>query len=640
MKQSRHRFGSKVLALLLVLCLTLSSAAYALTPEELKALLQDYYLDEVTDATLSKTSVDEILNELGDPYTHYMTAEEYRTFLQSMQDTELVGIGIATEAAPEGLRIMTVYEQGPAAKAGLKAGDCILAVDGRPAQGQPLDTVVAWIRGEKGEAVTLQIQHENGTKGDYAIERDLVVTPLTTAKRLDTGVVYIDCLSFGEQTAAHFEKTLQEYPSSPLWIVDLRANPGGDLQALTDTLGLFLGKSNVFYMRDGNDQYVYSETDRDALTQKPLIVLTSGWSASASEIFASVVRDAQVGLLVGETSYGKGVTQVLLDDKSFPQFFQGGDALKITAYRNFMPKGNTPDRIGVIPHLLVPSKLAADVAKLLQNQEPASAQRSGYLKLTLGGMDWYVNAAGMQTQEQKAALIALLEAIPPHAGLQAGNSAGVWQGATPATIAGQYGLTAYRSRGFTDVSGDVGDAINTLATYAVLKGDGTGQFRPEGQMTRAELCALLVQAFGLKQSSKRSSFLDVQETDWFAGDVWAANAAGLMNGVGGARFDPQGTVTQEQLITVLARATTKINALFYETEKKWSPDTDSVSDAFSIWAHSSVWLMSDATGQIGDETINLLFDDVSNMSPQKAATRKQAAQMLYQILTYTNIVPL
>lgn len=640
MKQRRHLFGSRALALLLVLCLALAPSVFALTPDELKVLLQEYYLDEVTDATLSKNSVDEILKELGDPYTQYMTAEEYRTFLETMQDQELVGIGIGTEAAPEGLRIMTVYDDAPAFAAGLKPGDLVLAVDGKTAKGQSPDTVISWLRGEKGVAVTLNIQHTDGTTQEYSIVRDKIVTPLTTATQLDSGVVYIDCLSFGDQTAAHFQKILQTYPQAPCWMVDLRANPGGNLQALTDTLGLFLGKNRVFYMRDGKNQYVYSESDKDAVTKKPLIVLTSGWSASASEIFASVVRDAQAGLLIGETSYGKGVTQVLLDESVFPQVFQGGDALKVTAYRNFLPSGNTPDRIGVIPHLLVDAQLAVDVATLLKTQEPPSAQRSSHIKLTLGGMVWFVDTAASQKNAQQAALTALLEAIPPHAPLQVGSPTGTWTDTTAAAVAKQCGLTGYRARGFTDVTGSVGTAINTLATYELLKGDGSGKFRPDGQMTRAELCALLVQAFGLKQSTKRATFLDVKDGDWFAGAVRAANAAGLMNGVGNARFDPQGLVTQEQLITVLARATTKINAMFYETEKKWSPDNDTISDSFSIWSHSAVWLMTDATQQIGDETVNLLFDQVRNIAPQAAATRAQAAQMLYQIMAYTNIVPL
>ena len=137
-------------ALILAAVLCLAPAAQALTPAQLLELLDTYYIDEIPQAAREAGTVEEILQALGDPYTLYMTAEEYEAFQASMRDTTLVGIGITGQTDPEGLRITIVHEDSPAQDLGLVPGDLIIRVDGQDAAGQSTTTISGWLRGEEG----------------------------------------------------------------------------------------------------------------------------------------------------------------------------------------------------------------------------------------------------------------------------------------------------------------------------------------------------------------------------------------------------------------------------------------------------------------------------------------------------------
>ncbi|MBQ5584185.1 MAG: PDZ domain-containing protein, partial [Ruminiclostridium sp.] len=137
-------------ALVLAAALCLSPAAQALTPDQLKDLLQEHYIDEIPQAALDADTVEGILEALGDPYTMYMTPEEFAQFQASMQDSSVVGIGISALADETGLLVVGVYEGSPAETAGLVAGDVIINVDGNDAAGQPAEVITGWLKGEEG----------------------------------------------------------------------------------------------------------------------------------------------------------------------------------------------------------------------------------------------------------------------------------------------------------------------------------------------------------------------------------------------------------------------------------------------------------------------------------------------------------
>ncbi len=641
MNQLRRLALRKILPLLLVLTFAMTPImAQALTVDQLKTLLQEYYLGEVSDAVLSQSSIDSVIKTLGDPYTRYMTAKDYQALVDSMSDQEISGIGINANVVEEGLLIVLPHEGGPAQKAGLVGGDLIVAVDGKSAAGQAGETVTQWLRGEAGTQVTVDVRHQDGTTRQYTLTRAVLVIPSTTSETVLGRVGYIDCTTFGGTTQTHFLEAVGAEKDAKIWMIDLRRNLGGDVNATAQSLGVFLGKGTVVYMRNGQDQYVLFLSQQEAKTLKPTIVLTSQYTASAAEIFSGVIRDVDQGLVIGGKTYGKGVAQTILDSSvpGMEEYFKDGDALAITAFRYFTPSGSTADQIGIIPHLLVDPAQADEIALLLTADEPAGGLEN-YLRLNLAGWHWYVDLREAAAPENLSCFAALLSALPPSVTVGQGTNQGDWQSVTVQSLVQKYQLADYHHRGFSDVGADeTGNKINTLATYDILKGQGNGSYHPDSKMTRAEFCALLVQAMNLKTPKTAPAFSDVPKGAWYADEVAAVSGAGLMLGTGGGRFDPQGTVSQEQLITTMARVGTNLSAYFYEGAKDWNADTDSVPAAFSSWAQSSVWLLDESQSDLMAQPRSLLHRDVDQLAPRAAATREDAAVLLYNLFTYIRIL--
>ena len=151
----------QALALSLSLLLTLSPGAYAaLTTKQAGQLLEEFYIDEVPPSVLAQPTIPEMLEALGDPYTEYFPPQDYQSFLSSMSDISLVGIGVTFQVTEEGLYLNEILEHSPAEAGGLRPGDLIIAIDGRSVLGQDSDTITGWIRGEEGSTVSVTYLRE------------------------------------------------------------------------------------------------------------------------------------------------------------------------------------------------------------------------------------------------------------------------------------------------------------------------------------------------------------------------------------------------------------------------------------------------------------------------------------------------
>ena len=626
------------LAVLLLFSL-LAPAAQALTADQLKELLGEHYLYGVTDAVLDEDTIEAIMAEIDDPYTDYLDAEEYQALLASMEDTEVAGIGISGTMTEQGLLIAEVFPNTPAQRKGLVAGDIITAVDGQSTIGQEANTVTGWIQGEAHTQMRITVLHADGKERDYTITRLKIVIASTTSEILENGMGYINCKTFGTSTLGHFLDAMKKDMTGGAWIVDLRSNLGGDVYGVSQVLGVFIGMANVVYLRDGKDQYLLYRSSQDSVTIYPTIVLTSGYTASAAEIFASAIRDRGRGLIIGETTYGKGVAQVLLDQRQYPDYFSEGDALKVTAYRYFAAESHTTaDRVGVIPHVLVPAQMGEGIAQLLSTEAPYG-DCSGYLRIVLGNWRWYIDLEYALSEEMRPYFVALLEATAPGTVMRLGTEDGQWVYTNALELVAEFGLTEYQSRSFSDVGDSLYRmAINTLATYDILRGKGDGTFNPKGSLTRAELCAVLCQAMNL-DSSGTSDYTDVPESAWYADEVQAVTNAGHMKGVGDGKFNPEGLVTQEQMITVMARLTVNLNTLIYEESKAWNDATDGVPEGYSDWSQAAVWLLAKSQVNLFGKPVNLLYDEPENIDPQGYALREETAAVLCRVLEYVWILP-
>ena len=625
MKKRLFRLG----ALCCVAAMTITTGAQALSVEEAYDILQRSYVDKLPRAAQDAKSLDELFSYTDD-YTYYMTAEEYQAFLQGVEgDVSFAGIGAEITYVPEGIRIVSVLKGGGAEKAGLAAGDIIIAIESESCAPGGAEHR-AKLLGEAGTSVTVTVRHADGTQADYTVTRALVTQTNTTVS-VTGGVGYIDCDSFGTQTGTYFQEGVRGNDSAVhAWIVDLRGNGGGLTSAAVSALGAFSGEGDLTYFVDQDGESTAQSYSGKDLTDKPAIVLMDSGSASASEIFAGGVLGTGSGIVIGTRSYGKGVAQVLYDESNCP--YLHGDAVKVTAYRFYCAGGNTTDRIGVVPTLYIPQDQAVAAARLLSGEK---TKDSAYLRLVLNGCDFYIDIPAAK-ESSSAALEAILTALTPDAVLYWGENGGERK-LTLAQAREKCGFAASSALDFSDVAdSEYAEEIDSLAASRIVFGDG-GKFRPDATMTRAEVCALLAQALDL-YSTANGCFTDVAKGSWYAPSVNAMAAIGLVSGVGGGKFDPNATMTQEEFITVLGRLVEFVNLdarEFLDKNPLAILQPLPKYKGFSPWAIRSVELLTNSVFGEDGNAVNLYCTAFEDIEPKAPILREQAAAALYNALRTT-----
>ena len=628
MRKRLFRLG----ALCCVAAMTITTGAQALSVEEAYDILQRSYVDKLPRAAQDAKSLDELFSYTDD-YTYYMTAEEYQTFLQGVEgDVSFAGIGAEITYVPEGIRIVSVLKGGGAEKAGLAAGDIIIAIEGESCAPGGAEHR-AKLLGEAGTSVTVTVRHADGTQADYTVTRALVTQTNTTVS-VTGGVGYIDCDSFGTQTGMYFQEGVRGNDSAVhAWIVDLRGNGGGLTSAAVSALGAFSGEGDLIYFVDQDGESTAQRYSGKDLTDKPAIVLMDSGSASASEIFAGGVLGTGSGIVIGTRSYGKGVAQVLYDESNCP--YLHGDAVKVTAYRFYCAGGNTTDRIGVVPTLYIPQDQATAAARLLSGEK---TKDSAYLHLVLNGCDFYIDIPAAK-ESSSAVLEAILTALTPDAELYWGENGGERK-LTLAQAREKCGFAASSALDFSDVAdSEYAQEIDSLAASRIVFGDG-GKFRPDATMTRAEVCALLAQALDL-YSTANGCFTDVAKGSWYAPSVNAMAAIGLVSGVGGGKFDPNATMTQEEFITVLGRLVEFVNLdarEFLDKNPLAILQPLPKYKSFSHWAIRSAELLTNSVFDENGDAVNMYCMSLEDIEPQVPILREQAAAALYNALHTTGVL--
>ena len=626
MKEKGLRLGAFSCAAALLL----ATGTQALSVEEAREILQRSYVDRLPRAAQDASSLDELFSYTDD-YTYYMTGEEYKAFLAGVEGEEsFTGIGAEILYGEDGIEIVSTLKGGGAEKAGLLAGDVIVAIDGEgcvPGTDEAREKLI----GEAGTQVRVTVLRADGSKKDITVTRALVVQTNTTVSA-EGGVGYIDCGSFGSQTGTYFQDGVRKNDSAVrAWIVDLRGNGGGLTSAAVTALGTFAGKGELAYFVDRGGNAIPERYDGADLTDKPVIVLMNGGSASASEIFAGGILGTGLGIVIGERSYGKGVAQIVYDGTNCP--YLTDDAVKLTAYRFYCAGGNTSDRVGVVPTLYIPQGRTTAVAQLLAGEKRADG---AYLHLVLAGLDFYVDAA--EAKEQTGATEALLRALAPDTALYWGEN-GAEERVTSAQAREKLGAPQ-ASLDFSDVdrSAYAGE-INALAAYRIVFGD-KGAFRPEDTMTRAEVCALLAQALDVYARGE-GYFTDVPKDSWYAPSVNAMASLGLISGVGGGRFAPNATMTQEEFITVLGRLVEFLNldARAYLDEHPLAILQPLAQyKSFSPWAIRCVDLLTSSVTDEDGNAVTMYCTDLARIEPKAPILREQAAAALYNALRTTGVL--
>lgn len=622
----RTKLPVRAAALGLTLTLALSPAAGAITVDEARDLLRENYIDEIPEEVLALPTIEEITAALGDPYTYYMTAEEYADFQSGMEGTNVVGIGVMVEKTADGLLVSSVAPDAPGQEAGLKAGDLIVAVGGTTIRdaGSP-DALVALIAGEAGSQVTITILRE-GRELEFTMTREPVVFPTVTGQVVDDHIGWLSCSSFGETSGSYFEEYITaEDEAADRWVVDLRGNPGGSAAAVIEAVGHVLGNHDVAYVVDRQGNLAAWRpnpfpVEIPGLIQEPLVVLVDGNSASAAELFAAAMRDYHYGLIIGTRTFGKGIAQNVFEQPD-------GSAFKITTNRYYSPDYVTPDRSGVLPHLVVDANLADEVARLLcgDAQEEDSAD---VLVLQLAGQTWYVHRDQAVSGDYAPAFAELLSAIAPDTPMTLDGKA-----VTPAEVSKAWGVD-YVSRWFDDVAGSpYGDEINTLASLGVLLGNETGSFEPQDRLTRGELVSMMVQAMGYWcwESQGTAPFTDVDREDWYAAAVDIAYNLGLIQGNEKGEFRADDPVDHQQFLTILARMGERADLSIQRRLEQVTEEelAGGAVQAYDAWARPYV---------VTAQALDFLAVPLEELDPAAPTTREEAAVMLYRMLDYIGIL--
>ncbi len=312
--------------------------------ETLAEYIEENYYEEVDVEDLRSGLYQGLFDNL-DVYSQYYTEEEYNELLSDTLEGTYCGIGasLTQDASTMIVTVVRVYDGSPAAEAGLMAGDVIYQVDEYDATSMELSELVTHIRGEEETTVHL-VTYRSGEEIEYDIERRNMSYPTVVYDMLEDKVGYIEVSEFAESTEAQFRTALTDLESQGMeyLIVDLRSNPGGVLTTVCDMLDMILPDGLLLYTEDrAGNRTEYHSTDSESLTV-PLAVLVDGNSASASEIFAGAVKDRDAGLIIGTTTYGKGVVQSV-------QSLRDGTAFKLTTHRYFTPGGTCIQDIGIEP---------------------------------------------------------------------------------------------------------------------------------------------------------------------------------------------------------------------------------------------------------------------------------------------------
>jgi len=323
---------------------------YSAVIERLKS---DYYGGTIDEQKLTYSAIRGMLHALGDPFTRFLDPDEYKK-MREENEGNFTGIGAQLDTNKNGeVYIKEPLPDTPAMRAGIKSNDVIVAVDDKPIKGKEIEDVVKMIRGPKDTKVKLALRRPGVAKLiTKVVTRRVVQFQMVKSRMLDekNGIAYIRLYQFNEQCDAQFDKALAQLEKEHIkgLVLDLRANPGGLLQAAVDIGSRFIesGPVVIIQERGGQKNPLYVEEEKHNHKRYPLVVLVDKQSASASEIVSGAIKDDGVGTLVGLTTFGKGRVQTIMP-------LQDGSAVAITTAKYLTPNGTDIHKKGIEPDVKV-----------------------------------------------------------------------------------------------------------------------------------------------------------------------------------------------------------------------------------------------------------------------------------------------
>ncbi len=356
----KKSIGNIIIALLLVASLALSfgtgyvlgggtspvpSQGLDVIGQAWNIIFHDYVgKDRLSASTLSQAAIEGMVEVIDDPYTSYLNAEDYQLSSTSLEG-EFGGIGAHVTVKDGQITIIAPIADSPAEKAGIRAGDIIVEVDGQPASEMSLAEAVLEIRGPEGTAVRLLVLHQGDTEPEeIEIIRAKIELP-SVRFEMKEDIAYINITHFSQRTNEELSPVLESVIQQMATgiILDLRSNPGGSLEAVVDVASHFLEEGIVVSIVDNEEKQTGLEVEPNGATiDLPMVVLVDNYSASGSEVLAGALQDYGRATIAGAKTYGKGSVNILRQLKD-------GSGLYVTTARWLTPNGRLIEGEGLYP---------------------------------------------------------------------------------------------------------------------------------------------------------------------------------------------------------------------------------------------------------------------------------------------------
>ena len=311
------------------------------------------YVDDVDQSEMLDSAINGALQSL-DPYSSYMGPELFKE-IETDTKGEFGGLGIEVGMEAGVIKVISPIDDTPASKAGIKAGDYIVQIDGQQVQGKSLVEAVKMMRGPVGSKIKLTIRRKGEKKAiEKNIIREIIQIKSVEAKILKKNIAYLRLKSFNSNSSRQLIKEINNFetedkPAS--YILDLRNNPGGLLTQAINVTDFFLDDGEILSTKGRrtieNRRFFAKKGDR--VKGKPLIVLINRGSASASEIVAGALQDHKRAIVLGENTYGKGSVQSIIP-------LSDGGGIRLTVSKYYLPSGKSISEVGVAPDIMVEEK--------------------------------------------------------------------------------------------------------------------------------------------------------------------------------------------------------------------------------------------------------------------------------------------
>jgi carboxyl-terminal processing protease len=310
------------------------------------------YVHPVDDSQLVSSAIEGMVSGL-DPHSSYMDAKSFGD-MKIQTKGQFGGLGIEVTMEDGLIKVISPIDDTPAARAGIKPGDFIAAIDGTPIQGMALNDAIEKMRGPQGSKITLTVLRSGAKKPfDVTLTRAIVQVDSVKFHR-DGDVGYIRLSAFNEETGSGLERAVRTLkrqigPGVKGYVLDLRNNPGGLLDQAVQVSDDFLNSGEIVSTRGrhADDTARFDAKPGDIADGKPIVVLINAGTASASEIVAGALQDHKRATIEGMTSFGKGSVQTIIP------LGEGGGALRLTTARYFTPSGHSIQAQGIIPDVAV-----------------------------------------------------------------------------------------------------------------------------------------------------------------------------------------------------------------------------------------------------------------------------------------------